>query len=287
MSKRKNILWTGALLAVLWIACDRQTLQETEQIPLPATENTSLEDQNEILIDLIQLDGNLRPDTVNVEVRFDKAFKTAKRFLALPLQPILESLIAQYELDTATTEVFFICKDGYIPSNSIPEIFKAGGGYLAFKDLDETGSALWPDSLAEKYAPYYLVWENVPYEDKTLAWPWGLTSIRLVENDPGLQSLYPTEAPDLANAFELFRQNCLKCHSINKIGGVMGPEMNYPKNITEYWTRENIVAFAQNPTSFRYNSKMAPITYLKEEELHRIVDYLEYMAEHKLEEREN
>ena len=61
----------------------------------------------------------------------------------------------------------------------------------------------------------------------------------------------------------------------------MGPEFNVPKNITEYWTRDNIVAFVQDPQSFRYNSQMYAITHLSEEELHGIVDYLTYMADKK------
>ena len=62
----------------------------------------------------------------------------------------------------------------------------------------------------------------------------------------------------------------------------MGPEMNIPKNITEYWTDENIMAFAKNPQSFRYRSAMAPITGVSEEDFKKILAYLKYIAKHKI-----
>lgn len=74
----------------------------------------------------------------------------------------------------------------------------------------------------------------------------------------------------------------MKCHAINKEGGEMGPEFNYPKNIMEYWSEANIIAFAKNPTAFRINSKMPPVTDLKDEEFVEIVKYLKYISKHKV-----
>jgi cytochrome c2 len=74
----------------------------------------------------------------------------------------------------------------------------------------------------------------------------------------------------------------MKCHGINKVGGVMGPEFNYPKNITEYWDTEDIWAFVQNPQSFRYSSSMPAQTDLKREGFDEIIAYLEVMKDYKL-----
>lgn len=260
-----------------WMACNHLAGRAPADPQAKDEVAAAVKMPKEITLDLTNIDEHLLPDTVDVYIPHDHVFKTDKRYRALPLAPILEQLIRETELDTAATEVFFVCKDGYIPSMPLPEALRAGG-YLAFHDLEAPASKLWTDSLAHDYSPYLLVWQETPYEAHGLPWSWGLTSLRLVEGDPGLQSLYPADAPELADAFDLFQQNCLKCHAINQTGGIMGPEFNDPKNITGYWTRENIVAFAQSPTSFRRNSKMPPIQHLKEEELHRIVDYLEYIA---------
>jgi hypothetical protein len=54
----------------------------------------------------------------------------------------------------------------------------------------------------------------------------------------------------------------MKCDSLNVVGGSMAPEFNVPKNITEYWKGDNIIAFAKNPKSFRRSSIMPPVTSL-------------------------
>ena len=152
---------------------------------------------------------------------------------------------------------------------------KYGGGYLAFKDLDMEPGTNW--EKPDKYEPFYLVWKNVPYDDHSAAWPYGLNSISVVEGDP----LYPTGNSDMAKGYELFQKNCQQCHSLNQMGGTMGPEFNHPKNITEYWDRETLIAFAKDPQSFRMGSKMVPVKHLEDDEFHAILDYLEYLAQQK------
>ena len=72
---------------------------------------------------------------------------------------------------------------------------------------------------------------------------------------------------------------------MNGVGGVMGPEFNSPKNITEYWTRKDIMAFAKNPQSYRINARMAALPNITDGELNDVVDYLEYMVGHKISEK--
>lgn len=269
------LLW----IATGWIACDRLSgMGSGEKHALQPENQPSPPYTNAVSIDLTLMDEHFHRDTVDILIPFDHVFKRPKRYRALPLLPVLEQIIDKHHLDTAVTTVYFLCKDGYMPTYPLSAMIKAGGGYLAFKDLDVASPKLWADSLAPSYSPYLLVWENMAPDEHSFPWPWGLTGIRLVENDQGLESLYPEDTPQLADAYALYRENCMKCHAINHIGGIMGPEFNYPKNITEYWSRDNIIAFAKAPTSFRSNSKMPAVQHLKEGELHRIVDYLEYIA---------
>ncbi len=54
----------------------------------------------------------------------------------------------------------------------------------------------------------------------------------------------------------------------------MGPELNSPKNITEYWHKKDILAFIKDPKSYRHNSHM-PSLNLLDKEIDSIYDYLE------------
>jgi mono/diheme cytochrome c family protein len=231
-----------------------------------------------VLLDLSQTQALEGFDTVEVEVRYDHSLKKNKKYLAIPLLPVLRRAVAEHHLDTLITEVYFECKDGYIPANSYAELAHEGGGFLAFRDLSVTEAQAWPEALRDAYAPFYLVWKDIPYANKQLAWPYGLIRIRLVQSEHAFAGLYPEDRTDLAGAFQLYKENCLKCHALNGKGGVMGPEFNQPRNITTYWSRENIIAFARHPQAFRSNSKMPPVMGLSDADFQEIVNYLEYVA---------
>jgi cytochrome c2 len=74
----------------------------------------------------------------------------------------------------------------------------------------------------------------------------------------------------------------MKCHSLNGIGGSMAPEFNFPKNITEYWREDDIIAFAKNSKTYRSNSKMSPINNLSDSDFVQIISYLKYIKEYKV-----
>ncbi len=234
-------------------------------------------------LDLMDLPLDVPLDTVEITVKYDHVLKREMRYRAILFKPILNYMIRQNEMDTTHTDVIFICKDGYAPVNSVVDIFEHESGYLAFKDLAQEEPQDWPADIAATYAPFYLVWDSIPYGDHRMAWPYGLTSIQLVDTDSLKQKLFPVYHPQLAVGYELYQHNCGKCHSINKVGGQFGPEFNLPRNITEYWDRKDIIAYAKDPSSFRYNGKMPAIKHLKDEEFEHILDYLEYISKYKIE----
>lgn len=240
----------------------------------------------EITINLTALDTSFFADTVIVEIEHDKVFKQTKKYRAVPFQPVLEKLIAQHQIDIGSTELIYTCTDGYQPSNGLREVMEQGQAFLAFADVDVPEEQIWVEEYRKKFPPFYLVWKGIPPDDNIIAWPYGLYAITFAPSKVVFDAIYPKDEAKLAVGFELFKNNCLKCHSINKIGGIMGPEFNYPINITTYWQREHILAFVKNPQSYRYNSKMPAVQHLSDVELNQIVDYLTYMAAHPLEEDE-
>ncbi|MEL6652723.1 MAG: cytochrome c, partial [Bacteroidota bacterium] len=113
--------------------------------------------------------------------------------------------------------------------------------------------------------------------NKDLTWPYAVTDIRLSKAGEEFLAAMPPDEAHL-EGFELFKHTCIKCHTVNKVGGSMGPELNFPRNITEYWQKEDIWAFVQSPQSFRYNSKMPPMANLEREEFELIYGYLSSMV---------
>ncbi len=233
----------------------------------------------ELVIDLTKLQQ--LGDTV--PIKYDAFFKTAKKYIGFSLQLLVDSIITVNKFDTTDAVAVFECVDGYRPTMPISLVLGNKKGFIATRDLDALAGKNWIDSLDKKMKPFYLVWQDVPKDDHRFMWPYGLYAMRLVSAGTAFKDVYPFDAPEMVAGFQLFNQNCMKCHSVNKVGGVMGPEMNVPKNITEYWTDENIIAFAKNPQSFRYRSMMAPVSGVSDEEFKNILDYLKYIAKHKIE----
>ena len=216
-----------------------------------------------------------------VHIKYDHFFKTSKSYLGYSLKTLLDTIIKQNNFDTSNAMVVLECKDGYKPQMELSKIYGKVNGYVAFKDLDPDNINDWTDSLKDKLSPYYLVWDNVLPEDDTYMWPYGLVRIKLTSINVVYESIYPWKDSTLIRGFNLFRMNCMKCHSINNVGGTMGPEFNIPKNITEYWKDKDILEFAKNPTAYRKNSDMPAMPNIPEADYNEMISYLKYMKDFK------
>lgn len=225
------------------------------------------------------LDGPHDLKAEEVVVKYDHTLKHEQKYLAYRFSEVFNYLLKQGDhawvnaSDPAKVLVTYNCTDGYNVSMTLDKALSQES-YLAFTDLKREEQR-WTGKMAEKMPPFYLVWEEVPYEDHSYAWPYGLAELRLTPYQATYEPIMPKK--NLVG-FKLYEQHCLKCHSLNKIGGVMGPEFNYPRNILSYWDRENIWAFINNPQSFRYNSKMPAVNYLKRTEFDEIMAYLEELG---------
>lgn len=273
----KNGLFILLIVLILFIiSCNNSTSPQSVNPPPPLRDSVA----KELTIDLT--DFQTLPKTTEVAIAYDPFFQQSKKFIGFSLQHLLDSITTANQFDTTGAVVVFECSDGYRPTMPISLVFGDRKGFIATRDLDAPEGKNWMDSLNKKMQPFYLVWQDVPKDDHHYMWPYGLFSMRLVPAGAAFKDVYPFDAPEMVEGFQLFSQTCMKCHSVNKIGGVMGPEMNIPKNITEYWTDANIIAFAKNPQSFRYRSPMAPITGVSDEDFTKILSYLKYISKHKV-----
>ncbi len=285
-STNRSFLWKMTyILCILGLslcvyACEQN---EKAQKGLPISVSAAIDSaaqSPEIYIDLEKELKKHPKKSETVSVAYDGFFKTPKTFKGYALAALLDSIVAVNAFDTAGALVVFECKDGYKPMMDMSKVMNRSMGYIIYKDVSQKNA--WADSIAATFAPYYVSWTNVKKEDHSYMWPYGLVGIRLKASATEYKAIYPYHNADLVKGFQLFRNNCMKCHAINKVGGTMGPELNTPKNITEYRTEENIIAFLKSPTSSRRKSHMPTLTGLTDAELHNIVDYLKGMKGHKV-----
>jgi mono/diheme cytochrome c family protein len=103
--------------------------------------------------------------------------------------------------------------------------------------------------------------------------------------DEAREKLFPQKAgyaESVARGFDGFQKNCIACHSLNLEGGVLGPELNIPKNILEYRERKMLKEFISNPSSFRARSKMPAFeNSLSSQSFDDLLDYLDWIGKHK------
>jgi cytochrome c2 len=280
---KKIIAFT--LLSTLYLSCDssqKNANKDSLQVAKLAIEEVPASDS--LTIDLLDLrEKGLLKNTQIVMVKLDPVYHKNKRFNALPLKDILEKYSSINRMNANDLKVVFECEDGYKPEMPL-EILLSAKAFLAVSDVDAPKGREWEILLKNgqesKMEPFYVVYEDVSGDDVSYKWPYNLVKIHLAPLHENDEALKPKNKSTLAG-YEIFKNRCQTCHAINKIGGKMGPELNYPKSVTEYWKTDDLKAFIQNPASYRNNVKM-PTLGIKPEEANEIVKYLSYMSEHKL-----
>jgi len=188
--------------------------------------------------------------------------------------------------------VKFETRDGYQPVVPVANI-NQHSGLMAYADAGQDRLQAIGDGHGGTVdpGPFYLVWENIrdssAKKDPWLQWPWQLAKVELTS----IEREYPQTAPppgapeSVMRGLNGFISHCAKCHQINGEGGAIGPELNYPVNVTEYWQNDWLPKFIANPQAIRHNSKMVGYQSASPEksaEIDDIVAYLRAMKDRKL-----
>jgi mono/diheme cytochrome c family protein len=209
----------------------------------------------------------------------DPYYQAQKRFRGVPLAPVLAAAYGVKEAALRDAAFVLRAKDGYAVTLAGRRIVD-DGAFLAFDDVDAPGFApVGPRKVSP--APAYLAWPNGAGGDlETHPRPWQLERIDWV--DPA--ALYPHARPSgvaddsaAMRGFRLFRERCIRCHAINREGGSVGPELNVPQSIVNYWPVAQIRAYVRNPLTFRYGA-MPPNPDLSDAQLDALIAYFETMA---------
>lgn len=138
--------------------------------------------------------------------------------------------------------------------------------------------------------PLYLVWENIQDEvsrrEGALGWVPGVQAIDLVDARADAEALkLPDDvAAEISSGAQLFRSHCLQCHTLNGVGNPVGPELNYPASVTEYFAAAWLIKYIDRPSQVRYGSAMPGLPgdlHERDKAIQHVVAYLSYMAKHK------
>lgn len=216
---------------------------------------------------------------------FDPVYNSEKSFDGVSLLQLLKA--AGYKQGQAADEVVLTASDGYAPSMPLTYLLD-DQAILVFAESGKKDFEFAPVAQGKAMlspAPFYLVWKQGKAVEKTRPWPYQLVKLELVSFQQRYPKLYPTNAPQNSAAYQgflLFKQSCISCHSINLQGGELGPELNAPKNVTEYWTDDHLKAFIPSASGYRYKSKMPDFPQLSSQDIDHLIAYLKHMKGYKI-----
>jgi cytochrome c2 len=233
--------------------------------------------ETKLIFDIDSLLNKEKLDTI--QIKLDWVTKKAnKRYKGVSTKYLFSKLITNHKIDTTNKEVIFLCKDGYSARVPFYQLLTEKG-YLVNKDVD--ARLQWDEEIDEKFTPCYLVW-SIDKDENNFSFPYGIIQIKIVDIDEEYKDANPINGTqNVHKGFSIFKKQCIKCHPINKVGGVVGPELNTPMNVTEYWKIEHLESFILNPDKYRYNSKMPTIHDLSNNDVKLIIEYLKHMSKNK------
>jgi cytochrome c2 len=166
-------------------------------------------------------------------------------------------------------------------------------GYLAIEPVKK-----WPllrYKTGTTAGPFDVIWvdpEKSYISDEY--WAWSVVRIvvhekldsNLVPDVPNIQDKQMRDR--IKNGYNKYISHCAACHAINHIGkGVIGPDLNIPKNPVEYYPDDNLLKkFIRDPQSVRVikYDRMSGSSkeFLSDADLDDLILYFHYMAKHKL-----
>jgi mono/diheme cytochrome c family protein len=112
-------------------------------------------------------------------------------------------------------------------------------------------------------------------------WPYGIIALRVGTANTLLGPALP-KLERFQRGFNLFRANCIMCHSVNGVGGTIGIDLNVPRNVFEYWQADKLPSMVANPASFRRNAKMPSFEALGPQGISNVLAYVKHMKAHKI-----
>ena len=227
----------------------------------------------------------LKAQTITVD--HDPVYQSSKQYQAYALSEIIKKLNLPADQQSSDWVLVFTAADGYNVAMDYHDALKEHG-YIAFKD-NAAGTDTWqPFKFGKKTitpAPYYLVWPKSGLDEWHYPWPFQLVAVSLQPANVYYGAAAPANNSDtqVNNGFKLFSRYCIRCHSVNLAGGNVGPELNIPKNISEYFNEHELPGFIRNATAYRAGTQMPSFEKLiSADDTLAIVQYLKKKKSEKI-----
>jgi len=208
----------------------------------------------------------------------DPEYKQAQTYESVALTALIDAArpagIGSDVTSDGSLRLVLLATDGYRSVTTI-ETARRFDGRIALRDLKAEPGHSWrpiPSKPDMTPAPSYLVW---PSANADLPWPYAVAEIEVWNVEPVDLTAPGTDAAAVTG-HAVFKKRCFSCHSVNGVGGAVGPELNVPANITEYWNRAALKQFITNPASIRRNARMPP-PGLSESDVDAVIAYLVHM----------
>lgn len=152
-------------------------------------------------------------------------------YRGLPLIRALDRVLGEHWRTAEAIE--FVCADGYRASIEVSDLL-GHRAWLAYARSDGQAFEVNNQQQGERVplGPFYLVWDSLTDEAVRARgasiWPYQIISVAPVALSAHFaRAMPPAHAPTEAHrGFEVARQFCLHCHTMNGDGGHKGPELN-------------------------------------------------------------
>ena len=252
----RRLLWRfplGLLAAALLLPCAaRATPDATIQFLRHGEEVASRSEST--------LAGEVGPGTVRVHEPYEEGVIAFKAF---PLREVLDTIYSpswRHE-----EELLFTCSDGYQPTVPVKRVLEHHA-WLAYAREDLESFTIQKKESGEvqtvDLGPYYVVWENLNdqkiRQEGDYGWPYQVVAIDLIDRRDRFAKMVPPKgsSPAVLAGFDAFRVHCSKCHKVNGEGGTIGPELNPEGGSGEYYEREFLRTWIEEPAKIRPKTRM-------------------------------
>jgi cytochrome c2 len=265
-----------AIVALAIAACRPHPVPPTEFRVEPPVTETAVEHARPLFTVHLSSAGDLLARLAKtVTTVADPVYKQAQTYETVALTALIDAARPAGVASIDGLRLVFLSTDGYRAVTTI-EAARTFDGRIAIRDLKAEPGHSWrdvPDKPGFTPAPYYLVW---PSANPDLPWPYAVTQIEVWKAEP-IDLTAPGADADANAGHALFKKRCFSCHAVNGAGGAVGPELNVPANITEYWNRAALKQFIINPASIRRDPKMPTLTGLSDADVDLVMAYLVHM----------
>lgn len=227
-------------------------------------------------LSLSQLKSKLKTHRIKL---FHYLYKKNKRYDAFALQDVLKLAYPNLKSIDPSNDISFLALDEYESIASLSKLNNPNA-FLAYKDIDFPN---WEpiESNQANPGPFFLIWKGRKHTNKDgYPWPYQVVKINLARFEEQYPEVFPHKAPLKSAVFKgysIFKNRCIACHSMNKQGGKIGPDLNAPQSIVAYRSRKMIKAYIKQPSKYRY-TKMPDHRDLSETDLNALVDFFQYKS---------